>query len=64
MLVNKATSDEEPDNVVVEYKVYNDPSRFGFKPSTISFRFQQLNFVRTPTWFRMKDGKMKVSIHT
>jgi hypothetical protein len=33
MLVNKATSDEEPDNVVVEYKVYNtDPSRFGFKP--------------------------------
>lgn len=33
LLINKATSMNEPDNVVVEYKQYNtDPSRYGFKP--------------------------------
>lgn len=33
MLVNKASSAEDPDNVVVEYVRYNtDPARFGFKP--------------------------------
>lgn len=33
LLVNKSSSADEPDNVVVEYVQYNtDPNRYGFKP--------------------------------
>ncbi len=33
LLTNKASSANEPDNVVVEYREYNtDPGRYGFKP--------------------------------
>lgn len=33
LLINKSSSQNEPDNVVVEYVQYNtDPSRYGFKP--------------------------------
>jgi hypothetical protein len=33
LLINKASSVNEPDNVVLEYVQYNtDPSRYGFKP--------------------------------
>lgn len=33
LLTNKASSANEPDNVVVEYRAYNtDPGRYGFKP--------------------------------
>lgn len=33
LLINKARSQGEPDNVVVEYVQYNtDPARYGFKP--------------------------------